>query len=114
MVTAEEMVDISVYIGKSPELGKPFREWVSWLVSRNRRDTILHPRSSRITPRGEPTAKKFCTGNKRTGVFLSIAVGIRFSSSIEIVCCSWEKRRGWILRISNASKDYLVDYNDDK
>lgn len=39
---------------------------------------------------------------------MSIAMGMRFSSSNEIVCCSREKCKGWILRMSNANKDYFI------
>lgn len=49
------------------------------------RDAILNPRNNRMTPKGEPAAKKFCTGNNKGGSFLlSLLLGIGCSSMDEV------------------------------
>lgn len=75
--------------------------------SRHFRDAILYPRNKRITPRGEPTAKKFRTGNNKAGDFLSIAMEDACkSSSMESVRASLVRGcSGCVLKISNARRD---------
>lgn len=75
--------------------------------SRHFRDAILYPRNNRMTPRGDPTAKKLRTGNKRAGDFLSTAMEDACkSSSMESVRASLERGcSGCVLKISNARSD---------
>lgn len=71
---------------------------------RDLREAILKPRNNKMTPKGDPAAKKFWTGNKRGGSFLLLVSGIGCSSATEgggvgggVVGCN--------VSISNASND---------
>lgn len=70
------------------------------------REAILKPRSNKMTPKGEPTAKKFWTGNKRGGSLRLLLSGIGWSS-VEGGGGGGGGVVGCRVSISNASSDYL-------
>lgn len=66
------------------------------------RDAILKPRNNRMTPRGDPAAKKFFTGNKRGANFLLSVSSISwFGKNVGNVS-------GCSVKTSNASIDYAI------
>lgn len=76
------------------------KAWCMLAGSSDFLDAILNPLNKRMTPKGEPAAKKLSTGNKSGGNLLFSLVEGRGSSTISVGTVG-----GCKLSISNASRD---------